>query len=345
MLVFAGDINLTDWYFNVGFGIGTRIANGFDPFHNLNRSSGDLWVGNFEGVASNITVNSGFKGKVFRVEPDTLRTLKHFDVYGIANNHAMQHGSEAYLQTFNAIKSYGSNCFGANKQKSVVMEHQGKKVSFTGMSLRIDDFTDEPLYWYNPEYSEIETELKFLPQDAFKVLYIHWGNEYINRPSAIQKKLAHWLIDVGFDLIIGMHPHVLQGYEEYKGKYIFYSLGNFVFDMAWEPTTIGAIVKFDLITNRPFVGYIRIQKDCAPKLVRESDIPNNWRFTYLNEVLKKDDNSEQYHMEIDKNYVVYRKANHQYIIRNMIKYPKLGIWLIMDFIRRRVLRNRRMYFF
>lgn len=56
MLVFTGDINLIDWYFNAGFGIGTRIANGFDPFRKLNRNANDLWVGNFEGVASNIEI-------------------------------------------------------------------------------------------------------------------------------------------------------------------------------------------------------------------------------------------------------------------------------------------------
>lgn len=211
MLVFTGDIDLTDWYFNVGFGIGTRIANGFDPFRKLNRNANDLWVGNFEGVASNVTNKVGFAGEVFRVQPKVLQNLNHFDVYGLANNHAMQHGKEAYQQTFDAICGYGSNCFGANRQKSVIMKHQGKMVSFTGVSLRIDDFTNAPSYWCNPEYKEIETELKSLPVDAFKVLYIHWGNEYINRPSSAQKKFAHWLIDAGFDLIVGMHPHVLQG--------------------------------------------------------------------------------------------------------------------------------------
>ena len=338
MLVFTGDINLTDWYFNAGFGIGTRIANGFDPFRKLERNANDLWVGNFEGVASNVTDNVGFAGKVFRVQPKVLQRLNHFDVYGLANNHAMQHGKEAYKQTFDALCGYGSKCFGANKQKSVVMNHQGKTVSFTGMCLRIDDFTDAPLYWYNPEYKEIEKELKSLPKDAFKVLYIHWGNEYINRPSSAQKKFAHWLIDIGFDLIIGMHPHVLQGYEEYNGKYIFYSLGNFVFEMAWEPTKIGAIVKFDLDTKQPSVEYIHIENDCTPVVVEESKIPAEWRFGYLNVALKKEDNSEQYHAEISRNYAAYRKANHRYIINNMIKHPTLGNSLLKDFIKRRFLK-------
>lgn len=337
MLIFTGDINLTDWYFNVGFGIGKRIANGFDPFRNLDRKSEDLWIGNFEGVASRVTDKKGYDGEAFRVEPEVLKRLKHLDIYGLANNHAMQHGAEAYRQTFDAIKSYGSECFGANMQKSVVIEHQGHKVSFTGMCLRIDEFTDRPLYWYNPEYKEIETELKSLPPQAFKVLYIHWGNEFINRPSVTQKKFAHWLIDAGFDLIIGMHPHVLQGYEEYNGKYIFYSLGNFVFEMTWKPTTIGALVKFDLQTKRPKVEYVHIEKDCTPVVVEESEIPLEWRFAYLNEVLKKDDNSEEYHTEINRNYALYRKANHRYIIGNMVKHPKLGISLINDFVKRRII--------
>ncbi len=339
MLVFTGDINLTDWYFNVGFGIGSRIANGFDPFRKINRKAGDIWIGNFEGVASNVTDKVGFAGEVFRVHPKVLQKLNHFSMYGFANNHAMQHGKEAYQQTFDAICSYGSKCFGANKQRSVIIKHQGKTVSLTGMCLRIDDFTDEPSYWYNPEYKEIEKELNSLPNDAFKVLYIHWGNEYINRPSSAQKKFAHWLIDAGFDLIIGMHPHVLQGYEEYKGKYIFYSLGNFVFEMAWEPTTIGAVVKFDIDSKQPSVEYIHIENDCTPVVVDESKIPAEWRFDFLNEALKKEDNSEQYHAEISRNYATYRKANHRYIANNMIKHPTLGKCLLKDFIKRRFLKK------
>lgn len=336
MLIFSGDINLTDWYFNAGYGIGSRIEKGFDPFHNIERKSEDLWIGNFEGVASSVSINKGFAGKVFRVGPNVLTPLNHFDLYGLANNHAMQHGDEAYRQTFNSIESYGSKCFGSKKQKTIIIEHQVQKVSLTGMSLRIDEFSENPQYWHNPEYKGIEEELCSIPHDVFKVLYVHWGNEYINRPSAAQKKFAHWLIDAGFDLIIGMHPHVLQGYEVYKGKYIFYSLGNFVFEMAWEPTKIGAIVEFDLDIKAPKVHYVKIEEDSAPRIVKESEIPIEWRFGYLNEMLEKDDNSEQYHAEINKNYALYRRANHKYILCNMIKHPSLGITLIKDFVNRRI---------
>ena len=93
------------------------------------------------------------------------------------------------------------------------------------MCLRVEESEHKPLYWYNPEYSEIIDEFNSLPSDSFKVMFVHWGNEYINRPSVAQKKFAHWLIDIGFDLIIGMHPHVLQGYEDYKGKESITPLG------------------------------------------------------------------------------------------------------------------------
>ena len=153
------------------------------------------------------------------------------------------------------------------------------------------------------------------------------------------KLFAHWLIDAGFDLIIGMHPHVLQGYEVYKGNYIFYSLGNFVFEMAWEPTKIGALVEIDLSAKYPKVLYIRIEADSAPRIVNESDVPVEWRFGYLNEALKKEENSEQYHTEISKNYALYRRANHKYIFGNMFKHPSLGLELVKDFVNRRIFNN------
>ena len=337
MLIFTGDINLTDWYFNAGFGIGSRIATGFDPFCHLQRSSEDFWVGNFEGVASSVTNKKGFAAEAFRVAPEVLSQLRHLDAYGLANNHAMQHGTEAYRQTANAIIGYDSKCFGPDNQRSIIVYHQGHKVSLTAMSLRIDDFSTEPAYWHNPEYTDIASELTSLPSDAFKVLYIHWDNGFINRPSAQQKKFAHWLIDAGFDLVIGMHPHVLQGYEQYNGKYIFYSLGNFVFEMAWEPTKIGAIVRFDLATHSPTVEYVRIGDDCAPRIIPESEVPPQWRFDKLNQELTIDDNSEQYHIAINHNYAIYRKHNHRYILRNIVTHPVLGVFLIKDFVKRRFL--------
>lgn len=338
MIHFTGDINLTDWIFNVGFGIGTRIVKGFDPLQNLKRKESDLWIGNFEGVASNVSANKGIYSKAFRIEPDVLRKLDHMDIYGFANNHAMEHGADAYRETVKALESYGSKVFGQQDARTIAFEHQGQKYTITGMCLRIEDSKYEPLYWYNPEYKDIENELASLPKEAFKILYVHWGNEYINRPSASQKKFAHWLIDAGFDLIIGMHPHVLQGYEDYNGKRIYYSLGNCVFDMPSEQCKIGALVGLDIKDGKPIYTeeYLKIDEECCPHVVSESEIPDNWQFKHLNECLKKDDNSENYHNEINRGYLIYRKANRKQLLKSAFSHPGSFASVLMDFVKRKL---------
>lgn len=338
MILFTGDINLTDWIFNVGFGIGTNIGRGLNPLKYLERNKEDLWVGNFEGVASTISVRKGIHSKAFRIKPEALKTIPHMDYYGFANNHAMEHGSEAYYDTVKALEGYGATVFGTREKKTVLFEHQGKNISLTGMCLRIEAFKEEPLYWHNPEYKDIKKEIDSLPEDAYRILFVHWGNEYINRPSAAQKKFAHWLIDAGFDLIIGMHPHVLQGFEDYNGGRIYYSLGNCVFDMPSEQCTIGALVCLDFSNGKPFYSekYLRIDKDCCPHVVEESEIPQQWHFDYLNDRLRIDDNSEEYHMEIEKGYKVYQQANRRQLLLSAFGHPKFFAAVLMDFVKRKI---------
>ncbi len=338
MLVFSGDINLTDWIFNVGFGIGTNISKGLDPYKYLERKEDDIWIGNFEGVASPISIYNGFYSNSFRVKPEALKGLHHMDYYGFANNHAMEHGGEAYKETIKTLESYGSKVFGLKEKKSVIFDHQGMKISLTGMCLRIEAMKEEPLYWHNPEYSDIKKEIESLPKGAFKVLYVHWGNEYINRPSVAQKKFAHWLIDAGFDLIIGMHPHVLQGFEDYNGGRIYYSLGNCVFDMPSEQCKIGALVGLDFNNDQPVYSerYLMIDKECCPHVVAEGEIPQQWHFDYLNERLKIDDNSEEYHKEIEKGYKIYQKANRRQLLLSAFSHPKSFMAVLMDFVKRKL---------
>ena len=338
MLKIVGDINLTDGYFDVGFGVGSKLKEGFAPFKYIIRNPEDCWIGNFEGVASETSEKEGNAALQFRVDPQYLKHLKHFDAYGIANNHAMQHGVAAYQRTFDFLTSQKCLCFGSNVQKTQVFEHQDREVSVTGFSQRVDAFSEAPCYWHNPEYKDIEVELANIPKESFKIVFAHWGNEFINRPSSQQKRFAHWLVDIGFDLVIGMHPHVLQGYENFKGKYIFYSLGNFVFDMPWEPTKYGAVVSVDLSKDIiiPVVDYIRINEEFSPQIIEEKNVPQGSYFDYLNKQLAVEDNLEEYHAEINRCYRQYRKANHKDILRKMIKHPSSAFSLIKDFIIRRL---------
>lgn len=338
MLKIVGDINLTDGFFDVGYGIGSKLKSGFDPFGRINRHQGDCWIGNFEGVTSEYSELSGVASRQFRIEPQYLKHIVHFEFYGLANNHVMQHGADAYQRTNEVLTSFGCRCFGSRSNRTVRFEHQGRKVSITGFSQRIDRFSSNPSYWYNPEYKEIEVELDSIPRDTFKIVYVHWGNEFINRPSSQQKRFAHWLVDAGADLVIGMHPHVLQGYEVYNEKYIFYSLGNFVFDRPWTPTRFGAVVSLDFSkdTLRPVVDYTIICDDGAPVIINKDDVPLNLRFSYLNMLIDNDDNSEEYHSDIIRYYRQYRKANRLNVVKKMIRHPELMAYLMKDFINRRL---------
>lgn len=338
MIYFVGDINLTDWNFSVGFGTGTKIKNGFNPFKFLNKKKKDIWVGNFEGVASTTSPHKGMYANAFRIDPKALLKINHMDIYGFANNHAMEHGPMAYIETVKTLESFGSKVFGIRDNKSYVFEHESQKISISGMCTRIEATKWEPLYWYNPDYKEIIEELNCLPKDAFKILYIHWGNEFINRPSSIQKKFAHWLIDIGYDLVIGMHPHVLQGYEDYNGGRIYYSLGNFVFEMPSEQCLIGAIVGIDFNGDKAVYSeqYVKIDNDGFPHIVSKDKIPYHWQFYYLNERLLIDDNTEEYHREINDGYLVYRKENRKKILISALHHPCAFCDVLIDFIKRKL---------
>ena len=120
MIYIVGDINLTDGYFDAGFGVGSKLAKGFDPFADINRNDADLWIGNFEGVAADVSNKMGTASQQFRISPKLLKHLRHFDIYGCANNHAMQHGKDAYSQTIAALEMQGAKCFGMNDRKVIL---------------------------------------------------------------------------------------------------------------------------------------------------------------------------------------------------------------------------------
>lgn len=217
--------------------------------------------------------------------------------------------------------------------------YKGRQISITGLSFRLDEFSESLCYWHNPEFIDIQQEIHNLPNYAYKTLFVHWGNEYINRPSSSQKKFAHWLVDAGFDLVVGVHPHVLQGYEDYKHARIYYSLGNFVFDMPSEACRYGAVVGLDFDENNtPFFieRYVEIDKNGYPAIVEDLSIPYQYRFEYLNQCLLKEDNSEPYHLEAQQGYFRYRRANRKLILKNFALHPKKMIGVVSDFIKRKL---------
>ncbi len=339
MIHLAGDINLTDGFFDTGFGVGTSLMKRNNPYVHLDREAEDVWVGNFEGVCASSSDKEGIYKRQFLIAPQYLAHIKHFDYYGVANNHVMQHGQVAYREMLRNLSELGCGIFGDNIRKSVTFEHQNKKVSILGFSVRTENFSKEPLYWYCPEYIEIQEEYQKISDSDFKIVYIHWGNEFIDRPYEEQKRFAHWLVDLGFDLIVGMHPHLLQGFECYKDKYIFYSIGNFVFNMVWEPLRYSVLINVDQEKSDPSISYsyIYIGDDFFPKQVEECHVPKIYRFEYLNTLLCDIVANESYYDMVFQRMRKYRRNNWKNFIGNISHFKFKDIHaLVRDFIYRRI---------
>lgn len=337
MIKIVGDINFTDGFFDTGFGVGSRINSGNDPFQYLSRNTDDFWIGNFECVCSNISNKRGIYAKQFIINPSLLSSIVHLDIYGVANNHVMQHGGDAYQVLLQSIKDNGAQYVGSDIDRSIIFDYQTKKIGILAFNQRPENFSSTPLYWSMPEYKEIEFELAKLSDCDFRIAYVHWGNEFINYPYIDQKQLAHWMVDSGVDLIVGMHPHVLQGYEIYKGKYIFYSLGNFVFNMPWSNTRYSAIINLDVQNNFSVsYDYVHINNDYFPRIVNESEVPSINRFDYLNSLLDKQNENEVYYRKVFKYIAQYRRANYLYMVKNMYRFRLKDVLAIMiDYIKRK----------
>lgn len=329
MLRIFGDIDLSDGYFDRGIGVGAKLKRGQNPFEAIPRDKDDFWIGNFECVCS----NEKETGVPFIINPEHFQDFPHLNLYGVANNHVMQHGDFAYSEMLNYFDSKNILYAGTHNRRSVKFYHQRKKVGLLAFSQRPDNFTDAPLYWHLPEMSDIEGEISKISDCDYKIAFLHWGYEFINYPNVEQKQLAHWMVDKGIDIVVGMHPHVMQGYEIYKGKYIFYSLGNCVFNMPWDPTKYGLTLKIDL-SAEPRVEYEYILLESYfPRIV--NDVPEKYSVEYLNSLLKINEDNEKYFAKAYKSYLEYRKVNRRDILCNFMKIgPKASCQIIKNFFKK-----------
>lgn len=335
MLRIVGDCNFADGFFDMGFGTGSSIKKGANPFQHIKEAgNSDFWIGNFECVCSDVSNKEGTESKQFIITPKDSNSIGHLDFYGLANNHVMQHGAEAYRAMADYLEKAGVNYAGTKERRSSIFEHQRKKVSVTVFNQRPENFTKPPLYWAMPEYDDVKQELQAQQAD-YRIVYVHWGVEFINYPYNDQKQFAHFLVDLGADLVIGMHPHVMQGYEVYKGKYIFYSLGNCVFNMSWEPTKYSLQVNVDLKTSEVSYKYLHIGSDYFPRYTEQ--VPENYTMEYLNTLIGICEENEKYFIKAQKALNEYRKANKKEILKNIRKLSFTDLSsMVIDFIKRRL---------
>ncbi len=231
-LVFVGDIMLAR---HVDF-LSKQAKDEEYPFLKIKDflASADFTIGNLEGpiiknyfIVPNNTVRFSFSPNKAEVVAGV-----GFDYLSQANNHTNDPyvGAETETKKYlaqNNIIGFGQNR-NSGQDKAVRISKNGQEINLFG------------LYDFGADFDELKA-LKNISQqtedNVLDIVFVHWGTEYNTKHSGSQEILAHKLIDSGVDLIIGHHPHVVQDIEQYKNKYIFYSLGNFIFDQYFSTET------------------------------------------------------------------------------------------------------------
>jgi poly-gamma-glutamate synthesis protein (capsule biosynthesis protein) len=230
----------------------------------------DILIGNLEGMLTERIYSEDAARLTFCGLPEFAQAMADtgFNVINIANNHTLEHGPEVFIETVGHLEKSGINVCGLRDEtlkyhsKPVIVQIKGKRVGLIGYNWvgtkkfvsadnyiaqahdsvvnytwdRSPDKNKKLQLAIDEKNSLVLKDLHLLKAEVdIVILLAHWGYEYVNYPPYGVTLEARKFVRAGADLIIGCHPHVLQGMEAYDGKMIFYSLGNFIFDARdWE---------------------------------------------------------------------------------------------------------------
>lgn len=181
----------------------------------------DMTLVNFEGVLTNsnslVQKTWNLKG---RPKYSKILTAGSIEAVSLGNNHRLDYGKQGETDTVNALKN--ENIIYAYDKYVGIYKTKGIRIGYVSVNQLTGEAQAE---------AYVQKGIKKLKEKKADLILVccHWGIEREYYPTQAQTKLAHKCIDLGADIVIGCHPHVLQGVEKYKGSYILYSLGNFCF--------------------------------------------------------------------------------------------------------------------
>ena len=220
--------------------------------------SAQVVVGNLECPATKIEAPV-FKRFIFRGEPEWLQTLhRHgFTHLNLANNHSIDQGREGLMDTHRNIQRAGMVPIGAGAtmneavQPVLLAESPRRVYLVPSLRLALENYAylpDQPCVSQEPMDSLLERVrmLKRADSTAIVIVSLHWGGEHTLQPVPRQRVEAHQLIMAGADIIVCHHTHTLQTIEEFRGKKIYYSIGNFIFDQAKPLNSRACMVRLNI---------------------------------------------------------------------------------------------------
>ncbi len=280
-LLFAGDVMSHTPQVKAAFNKKTETYDYKSCFSLLKSKiqSADLAIANLETCLA----GKPYRGYPTFSAPDELaRDLKAvgFDVLGTSNNHSADRGLRGVVRTLDVLDKLGLEHFGSyrnkderQKQSPLVLEVKGLNIGFLAYTYGTNGIRiPRPAVIDTISRKQIASDLHKL-EDAkvdYKVIFIHWGEEYQSKANKKQKSLARWLHQKGVNAIIGSHPHVIQGSEWLRSKdhedtFVLYSLGNFISNQNTPASTRGGLmlglelVKFADETMKPKIKLSKLE--------------------------------------------------------------------------------------
>lgn len=311
-LLFAGDILLSS-HVMAAYDKAGDMNGVLDEGFRSEISNTDIFMANQEFPFSDRGSAAPDKQFTFRLPPSKVSLMNEIgvDIVTLANNHSLDYGTDALVDTCTALDGAGIKYVGAgpdmNRAKQLEkIEVNGKAIGFLGASRVYPDpnwvaNSKKPgmVSGYDPTI--LLEEIKKAKEICdYLVVYVHWGVERDEKPQEYQRALGKQIIDAGADLVMGSHPHVLQGIEYYNGKPICYSLGNFIFG-----------------SSIPKTALIRAQVDFAQGSTTLSLVPGTSKAGYTRKLTQEDEVREFYQyfqsisfdVSIDENGVIHNNNN------------------------------------
>ena len=276
-IIFTGDILLDRGVRRVinHHGVDHLFSDGIDSVFR----SAQIVVGNLECPATKIE-SPVFKQYIFRSEPEWLDTLRQHGIthLNLANNHSIDQGREGLLDTKRNIKAAGMVPIGAGASMQeaagpVLLASSPRKVWLVpSLRLALENYsylTDKPCVSQEPMDSLMQRVFQLRKADSTAVIIVslHWGGEHTLKPVPRQRMEAHQLILAGADALICHHTHTLQTIETFRGKPIYYSIGNFIFDPTRPINAEACIVRLKITSDTINTETLPVQiRHCVPYL-------------------------------------------------------------------------------
>ena len=233
----------------------------------------------------------------FQTDPKNVQILLDLgiDIVSLANNHSLDFGQDALQDTFVTLDEAGILYAGAGDSKEraeelQVIEVNGKKFGFLAATRVIpvagwDVRNKQPGLFTTYDDTRLVERIRESKEECdFLAVYVHWGIEREEYPEEYQNVIAKHCVEAGADVIIGAHPHVLQGIEFIEGKPIFYSLGNYIFNNSTPKTMlVKVLIKSDDTVEYSLIpAFVTNGQTQAMEGAEAEEI-----YTYMNEISVK----------------------------------------------------------